>query len=55
MPNEVKMSREERQLIFHLRSRVTDAKITYSEMYDKFDCEVCKLQADMRKVIFLPQ
>ena len=38
-PNQVKSSKEEIQLIFKLRCRVTETKKNYQGMYDEFLCD----------------
>ena len=40
-PNQVKSSKEEIQLIFKLRCRVTETKKNYQGMYDEFLCDEC--------------
>ena len=42
-PNSMKMTREEAQLIFHLRCRVTEAKNNSKGKYDNLECGACGL------------
>ena len=42
MPNEVKMKKEECQLIFKLRSKVTLAKVNQKNSYFSYESEACK-------------
>ena len=49
LPSEVKMSQEEKQLIFKLRSRMTNVKTNFSSMYQNLECTLCEkgiLQTD---------
>ena len=41
MPNKMKTTREEIQLIFKLRSRMTKIKKNYEGMYDDMECSAC--------------
>ena len=41
MPNKMKTTREEIQLIFKLRSRMTKLKKNYEGMYDDLECSAC--------------
>ena len=41
MPNDEKMKREECQVIFQMRSQVTDTKINQKNRYDSYECEAC--------------
>ena len=42
-PNKMKMSREESQLIFKMRCRVTEAKTNLKGKYDNLECGACGL------------
>ena len=42
-PNSMKMTREEAQLIFHLRCRVTETKNNLKGKYDNLECGACGL------------
>ena len=52
MPTQVKMIKEERQLIFQLRSRVTEVKMNYSKMYKNLECEICELVDKTQKNVY---
>ena len=41
MPNKMKTTRDEIQLIFKLRSRMTNIKKNYEGMYDDLECSAC--------------
>ena len=41
MPNEVNATKEEIQLIFKLKCRVTDTKMNFKGIYDTYECDVC--------------
>ena len=41
MPNEVKMNKEECQLIFKLRSKVSLTKVNHKNSYFNYECEAC--------------
>ena len=43
MPNDEKMKKEDCQMIFQLRSKVTNAKINQKNRYESYECEVCGL------------
>ena len=51
MPSEMKMSNEERQLIFKLRSGVTNVKMNTKGMYDDYECELCGEENETQKHI----
>ena len=50
-PNQIKMSKEEAQLIFQLRCRVTEAKINLRGKYDNLDCGACGLEEESQQHI----
>ena len=41
MPSKTKISKEEKQLIFSLRSEMTEVKVNFKRMYENYECEVC--------------
>ena len=41
LPNELNVSKEEIQLIFQLRCRVTRLKMNLKGLYDTYECQVC--------------
>ena len=41
MPNDMKLTKEECQNIFKLRSKVTEAKMNQKNRYENYECEVC--------------
>jgi hypothetical protein len=41
MPNKSNISKEEKQLIFCMRSEVTEVKMNFKRMYENYKCEVC--------------
>ena len=43
-PNKSKMSKEEAQLVFKLRCRVTETKVNLKRKYDNLECETCGLK-----------
>ena len=50
-PNQIKMSKEEAQLIFQLRCRVTEAKINLRGKYDNLECGACGLEEETQQHI----
>ena len=44
LPSEAKQNKEESQLIFKLRSKMTDLKMNYKGIYDSYECEACGLE-----------
>ena len=50
-PNKMKMSREEAQLIFAMRCRVTDVKINIKGKYDSLECGACGLAEESQQHI----
>ena len=51
-PNAMKITKEEMQLIFKLRSRMTDTKMNYQGLYDDFECGACGKEDEDQKHIF---
>ena len=47
----MKTSKEEIQLIFRLRNRVTDLKINYKGIYDHYECDACGVEDESQKHI----
>ena len=43
MPNDERMKKEDCQIIFQLRSKVTNAKMNQKNRYESYECEVCGL------------
>ena len=50
-PNSVKITKEEAQLIFQLRCRVTKTKINLRGKYDDLECEACGLEEESQQHI----
>ena len=50
-PSIIKINQEEAQMIFKLRSRVTDVKINQRGKYEEYKCEVCKEEEESQKHI----
>ena len=48
---EVKITQEEAQNIFKLRTRVTDVKCNYKGKYESFECEICTKDEETQKHI----
>ena len=42
LPNGINQTKEESQLIFQLRSRVTFLKTNYKGIYDTYECTACE-------------
>ena len=49
--NPIKISQEEAQMIFKLRSRVTDVKINQRGKYEEYECALCKKEDESQKHI----
>ena len=47
----MKITIEERQLIFKMRSEVTHIKMNYKGMYENFQCEVCNEEDETQEHI----
>ena len=41
MPNDTKMKKEESQVIFQMRSQVTETKVNQKNKYESYECEAC--------------
>ena len=41
LPSNTKATKDEIQLIFKLRSRMTETKTNYKGLYDTYECDVC--------------
>ena len=52
LPNNQEMSKDEIQLIFQIRSKVTNVKMNLKGLYDSFECEVCKDEDETQKHIY---
>ena len=52
-PNKSKMSKEEAQLIFKLRCRVTETKVNLKGKYDKLECEACGIEEENQQHILV--
>jgi hypothetical protein len=50
-PNSIKITREEAQLIFQLRCRVTETKVNLRGKYDNLECEACGLEKETQQHI----
>ena len=50
-PNKSQVSKEERQLIFELRSRVTEVKMNFKTKYEDLNCKTCKIEEETQKHI----
>ena len=50
-PNKLKISQEDAQTIFKLKSRVTDVKTNFRGRYDSFECDVCKKEEETQEHI----
>ena len=50
-PNNMKMLKEDAQLVFKLRCRVTGVKINMRGKYDNLECEACGLEEETQQHI----
>ena len=50
---EVKITQEEAQGIFKLRTRMADAKCNYKRKYESFECEICIRKEESQKHILI--
>ena len=50
-PNSMKICKEDAQLIFQLRCRMTEAKINLKGMYDNLECGACSLEEESQQHI----
>ena len=41
LPSNINATKDEIQLIFKLRCRMTETKINYKGLYDTYECEIC--------------
>jgi hypothetical protein len=51
LPSGTKISQEEMQLIFQLRSRVTNIKMNAKGIYDEYECDLCEKENETQKHI----
>ena len=51
-PSRVKLTEEEIQTIFKIRSRGTDVKLNYREKYENLECRVCKKEEESQKHLY---
>ena len=49
LPNELKISQEECQTIFKLRSKVTEVKINQRNSYEAYECSACGLEDESQE------
>ena len=49
-PSKLKINKEEDQLIFKLRCRVTEAKVNLKEKYDNLECRACGKKRKIRSI-----
>ena len=47
--NGIQITKEERQLIFKMRSRVTDLKMNFKRKYEDFKCIACNEEEETQK------
>ena len=50
-PTRMKMRKEDAQLIFQMRCRMTEAKINLRGMYDNLECGACSLEEETQQHI----
>ena len=50
-PNSTKISKEDAQLIFKLRCRVTHVKTNLKGKYENLECRACKVEEESQKHI----
>ena len=50
-PNSIQITKEEAQLIFQLRCRVTETKVNLRGKYDNLECEACGLEEETQQHI----
>ena len=48
-PNTCKMNKEDGQLIFKLRCKVTNLKMNFKGMYDDFECSACGIEEETQE------
>ena len=51
-PCQMQISREERQLVFQLRTAMTDVKVNFKGMHSEFECEICEEEDETQKHMF---
>ena len=49
MPSKTKISKEEKQLIFSLRSEMAEVKMNFKRKYENYECEVCDEEFETQK------
>ena len=52
-PCNIKITKEEAQEIFKLRSRVSDVKLNYKGKYETYECQVCKKEDESQEHIIV--
>ena len=53
MPSEIKVTVDECQQIFKLRSKVAPAKLNQRNRYENYECEACKLEDETQDHIMV--
>jgi hypothetical protein len=48
-PSQMQISTEERQLVFQLRSAMTNVKMNFKGKYSDFECEICEQENETQK------
>ena len=48
----VNITKQETQLIFHMRSNVTNVKINFKSQYETFECDACLLENESQKHVY---
>ena len=51
-PSKVKLTEEEIQTIFKIRSRVTDVKLNYRGKYENFECRICQKEEESQNHLY---
>ena len=51
-PGNMKSTKDECQLIFKLRSRITALKLNQKNSYESYECEVCKVEDESQEHVF---
>lgn len=51
-PNGIKQTKEEIQLIFKMRTKMTEMKMNYKGSYDSFECSACSQEEESQAHIF---
>ena len=52
LPNDQKISKEEIQLIFNIRSRVLNVKMNLQGLHESYECEICEKDDETQKHIY---